>query len=84
MAEHRHVAECKEMLGELSDYIDGELAVELCAEIDRHVAECGNCRAVVDTLQRTVYLYRMYGHEDVPEDARERLYKVLHLPDRSA
>ena len=43
---------CKEMLGSLSDYIDGELEAELCAEIDRHVAECDNCSIVVDTLRR--------------------------------
>lgn len=73
---------CRDMLGNLSDYVDGELSEELCAEIERHVAECGNCRVVVDTLQRTVILYREYGHEELPDDALSRLYAVLHLePD---
>lgn len=73
---------CKELLAELSDYLDGELEARLCAEIDRHVAECGDCRAVVDTLRKTVYLYRVHGHEAVPDDARERLYAALQLPQR--
>lgn len=70
---------CKEMLGSLSDYVDGELEAHLCAEIERHMAGCGNCRAVVDTLRRTVYLYREHGHADVPDDAKARLYAVLKL-----
>ena len=49
---------CKEMLGSLSDYIDGDLEAQLCAEIEQHMAGCGNCRVVVDTLSKTVSLYR--------------------------
>ena len=48
---------CKEMLGSLSDYIDGDLEAQLCAEIEQHMAGCGNCRLVVDTLNKTVSLY---------------------------
>lgn len=72
--------ECKEYLDWLSDYIEGELDLDLCAEIERHMAACGDCRIVVDTLRKTISLYRNYGHEDVPPEARERLYAVLNLP----
>ncbi len=70
---------CKELLGALSEYIDGEVDESLCAEIERHLAECGNCRVMVDTLRETIVLYRTYGHEDLPSGARDRLYAVLHL-----
>jgi hypothetical protein len=70
---------CKEMLGSLSDYIDGDLEAQLCAEIEQHMAGCGNCRVVVDTLSKTVSLYREYGHEPVPPEAKDRLYAVLKL-----
>jgi anti-sigma factor RsiW len=63
--------------------VDGELDPDLCAEIERHMAECGDCRIVVDTLRKTVSLYRRYGHEDVPADAKGRLYAVLKF-DRQA
>ena len=75
--------ECHEHLDCLSDYIDGELDPTLCAEIERHMAACGDCRIVVDTLRKTVSLYRNYGHEEVPEDAKERLYAVLKLAYRA-
>ena len=70
---------CREMLGDLSDYLDGELQAQFCAEIEHHMAECGNCRVVVDTLRKTVSLYHEYGHEPLPPEARERLYAVLKL-----
>jgi anti-sigma factor RsiW len=75
---HDH-SQCRSMLGELSEYIDGELADDLCEEIDRHLSECGNCRVMVDTLRKTVILYREMGHEEVPADAKTRLYAVLNL-----
>jgi len=67
------------MLGSLSDYIDGELEAELCAEIEQHVAACVNCRIVVDTLKRTLTLYHDHGHEPMPEDVRQRLLAALDL-----
>ncbi len=67
------------MLGNLSDYIDGELEAELCAEIENHLACCENCRIVVDTLERTVTLYHDHGHEPLPDDVRTRLLAALSL-----
>lgn len=70
---------CKDMLGNLSDYIDGELEAELCAEIEQHVSECVNCSIVVDTLKRTVTLYHEHGHEPLPDDVKLRLLAALNL-----
>ena len=70
---------CRETLGMLSEYLDGELDEQLCAELERHMAECGDCRVVVDTLRKTVALYHTHGHRDVPADAKARLYAVLSL-----
>jgi anti-sigma factor RsiW len=74
---------CRDHLGELSDYLEGDLHPELCAEIERHLAECGDCRIVVDTLRKTIMLYRAYGHEEVPDDAKARLVAVLALEQES-
>lgn len=73
---------CRELLGSLSEYVDGELAEELCAEIERHLAECENCRIVVDTLRKTVYLvHTLNDPPEVPGDVKERLYHSLNLDD---
>ncbi len=70
---------CREMLGNLSEYIDGELEAELCAEIEQHLAGCTNCQIVVDTLKRTVTLYHDHGHEPLPDDVKSRLFDALNL-----
>jgi predicted anti-sigma-YlaC factor YlaD len=76
---HDH-EQCRSLLSSLSDYVDGNLEALLCAQIEEHMAECENCRVVVDTLRKTVELYQMTNEPvDVPADVRERLYHCLDL-----
>lgn len=70
---------CRDMLGDLSAYLDGEASDEICAEIERHMAGCEDCRIVVDTLRKTVFLYRDLPRPELPDDARQRLYQALDL-----
>ncbi len=77
---HKHdPAKCRELLSQFSDYIDGELEASLCTELEAHLAECPNCRIMVDTMRKTITLYRAQAPSDLPSDVKERLYKVLHL-----
>ncbi|MEI7850027.1 MAG: anti-sigma factor [Chloroflexota bacterium] len=79
---HNHAGECKTLLGNLSDFIDGELDDEMCQELQRHMAGCENCRVVFDTMTRTIYLYQVCEAETkLPEDVRGRLFNSLHLDD---
>ncbi|GAB4450451.1 MAG: zf-HC2 domain-containing protein [Anaerolineae bacterium] len=68
---------CRDFCNQLSDYIDGELAASLCAELERHLADCPNCRIVVDTTRKTVSLYRRYGQTELPAGVSERLWQVI-------
>jgi anti-sigma factor RsiW len=72
---------CKYLLGALSDYVDGTAQEELCRELERHLADCDNCRVVVDTLKKTVYLYQSNTDVDLPVAVRERLFKRLNLDE---
>lgn len=76
---HEH-KNCHQLLGSLSEYVDGELDDELCAILELHLEDCENCRIVVDTLRKTVYLYRTTAQEEeLPSDIRERLFKTLKI-----
>jgi anti-sigma factor (TIGR02949 family) len=67
-------------LGSLSEYLDGDLEEELCAELERHLSGCENCRIVLDSLNKTIYLYHTTAQQvTVPEDVRQRLYRRLDL-----
>jgi anti-sigma factor (TIGR02949 family) len=81
MSEHVH-QNCESLLGSLSEYIDGELSAELCREIEKHLAECDNCRVVVNTTKRTIDLVQTPAEKPgLPDDVRERLFKRLNLDD---
>jgi predicted anti-sigma-YlaC factor YlaD len=79
MTDHKN---CQALLGSLSDYVDGILREELCAEIETHMRTCDNCRIVVDTLRKTINLYQITSKPPaLPEEVRERLYRRLYLDD---
>ena len=80
MVEDHH---CRDLLGTLSDYVDGTLKKELCAELEKHLAGCENCRVVVNTLRKTVELYRDEDKENsnLPDEVRSRLFYKLNLED---
>jgi anti-sigma factor (TIGR02949 family) len=82
MTESTH-SNCKSLLGSLSDYVDGELGAELCREIEKHIAECEDCRIVVDTTRKTVDLVHAsnYPKAGLPDEVRDRLFKRLNLAD---
>ena len=73
---------CQQLLGSLSEYIDGELSDALCADLERHLCECENCQIVVDTTRKTIDLYHACNSDDcLPGDVRQRLYARLNLDD---
>jgi anti-sigma factor RsiW len=82
MTEHEQSPHCQQLLGSLSDYIDGQLRSDLCAELEQHIKECDNCRVAVNTLRKTVELYQQTtAQTGLPESVRERLFYKLQLED---
>ncbi len=74
-------ARCQHLLENMSVYLDGEASAELCAELERHLDGCTDCRVVVDTLRKTISLYRELPQPELPPEARLRLYKSLDLTE---
>jgi len=80
--ENKHQGNCRHLLGDISDYIDESASQEICERIERHLAECEDCRIVVDTMRKTVYLVHATAEPaDMPDDVRQRLFKRLELDD---
>ena len=73
---------CGEFLESLSDYVDGILGDALCKEIETQMADCEDCRIIVDTLKKTIYLYHESAAKTtIPLSVRERLFRSLDLDD---
>jgi anti-sigma factor RsiW len=82
MSEHIHTDKCSSLLGDLSDYIDGNLQDEICAQIDEHMKTCDKCRVVVNTLKKTVELYEQCSDSvEMPGEVKERLFDKLEIAD---
>jgi predicted anti-sigma-YlaC factor YlaD len=69
--------DCRKVLEQASDYLDAEGAEELVRCIEEHFATCPNCRVYVDSVKRTIMLYRSEVPLDCPEQVRARLHAVL-------
>ena len=70
---------CRGMGTVFSQYLDQELAQQVCRKLEKHLKDCPDCQTYFDTLKKTVTLYRDLGHQKVPADAQRRLYKVIRL-----
>lgn len=77
-----HHENCRHLLGSLSDFLDGDLESDICDQIERHLADCPDCKIVVDTLQKTVSLYHTASEQEaVPDGVRQRLFRRLEIDD---
>jgi hypothetical protein len=68
---------CAEVRWELSNYVDGEVSVELRMRIDAHVNGCGGCRAIYDGIRNVISLVGMDGIIELPRGLSQRLYQRL-------
>lgn len=71
---------CKEVYKHLCDNLDERLNTSECREFREHLAQCPNCTAYLDSLKKTVYLYRHYPVPSFSQKKRRELYAVLKLP----
>jgi len=76
---------CKQVIRQLSEFLDGELARELAEDLSRHLERCEDCKIVVDTCRKTIEIYCNTEPLPLPDDVRVRLERALaeHLGKRS-
>jgi len=75
---------CEELYNQLPGYLDAELRIELCSELEQHIAECPYCRSHVHTMQGTVQLIhqiRPVAHEEWLQRLRERVIRRDSAPE---
>ncbi len=68
---------CKQVLAELSNYLDNELSPELKRLLEEHLAKCHRCSLVYDTTRKTLRIVTEVGPFDIPLEFSTRLHKRL-------
>ncbi len=70
---------CNEYIQSICDYVDGEADSSLCADIEKHLESCKNCRIMIDTLKQTVVLCRDGKPEPLPAELEAKLKNALRI-----
>lgn len=68
---------CEEMLKALNDYVDGQIEPAICAELERHLADCNPCQVVVDNIRKTITLYKQGEVFEFPAELHDQLRRCL-------
>jgi hypothetical protein len=68
---------CQEVLDQLSDFLEEDVAAELRQEIETHLNGCRHCHLEVDTLRTTIQLYRADDSVGTPIHLSDRIRAAL-------
>ena len=68
---------CDGVVRSVSSYIDGELGPVVKHEFEVHVAECWECKVLVEQTKHTVRVFFDCDLVDLPADAKKRLHEKL-------
>jgi len=74
--EHRH---CAKLLERMSAYVDGELGADCCGELEKHLAECPECRSTLEGMRRLASLCRECREQEIRQspEFKARLRALL-------
>ena len=64
---------CPDMVTLFSRHLEGDIKPDTCAEMERHLARCGRCKAACDSLKDTLRLCRMGPKPQVPQAIQESI-----------
>lgn len=68
---------CKGIIRELSNYIDGDLDQVVKQELERHLEHCEDCTMIVDQTKKSIEILCDSRPVELPSDVRSRLHTSL-------
>lgn len=80
---------CDKVYLHICDHLDEEITSPRCRQIKQHLEGCPNCRAYLDSLKKTIVLYKAMPEPPVPADTHRELFRTIsslthaHAPARA-
>ena len=68
---------CKSVISELSNYLDGELELGAKQQLEQHLVDCQECNLVVNQTKLTVDIFCDSEPVALPPDVQTRLHEAL-------
>ena len=68
---------CKSVILEISNYLDGELEPAVKQDLEHHLEHCEECKMVVDQTKLTVEIFCDSEPVELPPDVQSRLHEAL-------
>jgi predicted anti-sigma-YlaC factor YlaD len=70
---------CRGVLTEISDYLDGSMDVSLLQELEIHLSRCKDCRLIIDTTRKTIDIFCNSEPVPLPSGVRQRLHEAVAI-----
>jgi len=67
------VLNCEDVLAELANYLDDQVATAIRRELELHLAECRTCQVLHDSARKTLRIITESRSFDLPEKLSARL-----------
>jgi predicted anti-sigma-YlaC factor YlaD len=69
---------CTEAYRFICDNLDENIRSARCRAIRRHIESCPNCKAYLDSIKKTVTLYRTIPGPNVPPGTHRKVIETLN------
>ncbi|MBI5021850.1 MAG: hypothetical protein HZB59_10480 [Ignavibacteriales bacterium] len=70
---------CGDVFTYICDKLDQNIDSPKCRIIKKHLDECPKCTAYLDSLKRTILLYRAYPPAKVPSGSSRKILAKLKI-----
>ena len=74
---------CKGVIRELNNYLDGELSAALKRDLEEHLDDCIDCKLIVNQTKLSIDIVCDCGPVELPTEVRARLHEALRRKMRS-
>lgn len=75
---------CNQVIAELANYLDEQIAAEIRRELEIHLAECQTCRALFDSTRKTITIITESRSFELPETVSARILEKIKAKVRQA